>query len=82
MSLISGIKISNSEAAPTHTDNGLDLHSENENIVTPRNGVPPFNSDGPPTIDPVAVKFWASTTKIASARGVHSIYRFDFDPYR
>lgn len=47
--------MSNSQVAPAHTNDGLGLHRENDNIATPGNGVPPVNPDGAPAMDPIDV---------------------------
>ncbi|XP_070012317.1 uncharacterized protein [Nicotiana sylvestris] len=45
--------MSNSQAAPIHTDNGLDLHGENDSIAAPGNGLPLADLDGVPVVDPI-----------------------------
>ncbi|XP_070055144.1 uncharacterized protein [Nicotiana tomentosiformis] len=47
--------MSNSQIVPTHTDDGIDLYGESDNIAAPRNGVPPINSDGASAMDPIDV---------------------------
>lgn len=47
--------MSNSQSVPTHIDNDLGFHGENDNVASPGNEVLPVDLKGAPVADPIDV---------------------------